>query len=371
MKFTKASGFLGFMALTAIASPLIQADDSGWYIGGNVGESDATIDNERIAENLLEGGFATTAFDENDSDTGYKLFWGYQFNRYFALEGGYFDLGEFDFTATTFPVGTLNGNLDIKGVNVDLVGFLPFTDKFSAFGRVGVNHAETESSFSGTGAVNVINPNASEREANLKLGAGLQYDFNDNWAMRLETERYRINDTVGNKGDVDLVSLGVIYRFGAAPEPVAPVVREPVRAPVVVAAPPPPPAPKFVKYTLSANELFGFDSAEVRMPQPQLDTIASALKGEGSPQQIVISGYTDRLGSDAYNQKLSERRALGVKNYMISKGIAPDRLIAVGRGEVDPVVECSDTNKTALIKCLAPNRRIEIDEMIIVKEVKK
>jgi OOP family OmpA-OmpF porin len=369
---------LGFMALAAMSSPLTQAEDSGWYdsgwyMGGNIGQSKADLDDERIAQNLLEGGFATTVFDENDSDTGYKLFGGYQFNRYFALEGGYFDLGEFDFTATTIPVGTLSGNLKLKGVNVDLVGFLPFTEKFSAFGRAGVNYAETKDSFSGTGAVNVVNPNASEREANLKLGVGLQYDFNDAWAMRLETERYRINDAVGNKGDVDLVSLGVIYRFGAAPEPVAPVVIKPVaivRPPVVVVAPPPP-APRFVKYTLSANELFAFDSSEVRLPQPQLDEIAKALKGEGSPEQIVITGYTDNLGSDSYNQKLSERRSLGVKNYMVSKGVAPDRLIAVGRGEVDPVAVCNDTNKPALIKCLAPNRRIEIDEMTIVKEVKK
>jgi OmpA-OmpF porin, OOP family len=372
MKLIKASRMLSFMAFAAIASSTALADDSGWYLGANVGQSKSDIDDDRITKNLLQGGFSTTSIDENNRDTGFKLLGGYQFNRYVSVESGYFDLGKFDFTAQTLPLGTLTGEIKLKGINVDIVGFVPFTEKLSAFGRVGVNYADTKDSFHGTGAVNVVDPEASQRQSNLKLGLGLQYDFNDVWAMRLETERYRINDAVGNKGDVDFASVGIVYRFGTTPPPapIAPVIVEPIRAPVVIAVQPPP-ARRFVKTTLSANELFAFDSAEVRLPQPQLDVIAKALRGEGAPNRIVISGYTDRLGSDAYNQKLSERRALGVKNYMISKGVEPERLIAEGRGEVDPVVECKETNKPLLIKCLTPNRRVEIDEMTIVKEVKK
>jgi OOP family OmpA-OmpF porin len=189
--------------------------------------------------------------------------------------------------------------------------------------------------------------------------------------MRLEAERYRINDAVGHTGDIDLLSVGVVYRFGAKPMAAAVITPPPTTpAPVPVVAPPKP-APKFEKYTLSATELFSFDSSAVNLPQAKLEEIATAVKGEGSPKQVVIVGYTDRLGSDEYNQKLSERRAFAVKEYMIGRGIAADRLVAEGKGEADPVIECTDKNKAELIKCLAPNRRVEIDEVKIVREVSK
>lgn len=366
MKFIKASGMFGLMALVAATTSVVKADDAGWYMGGNIGQSTADIDNDRITKNLLDGGFSEIMLDNDDRDTGYKLFGGYQFNRNFALEGGYFDLGEFSYSATTMPMGTLDGNMKLRGINLDLLGFIPFNEKFSAFGRVGVNYAEAKDRFSGTGAVNVLSPRADERDTNLKLGAGVQYAFTDALAMRVETERYRINDAVGNKGDIDMVSVGLVYRFGAKSAPVA-VVQQPRPAPAPVA--PPPPAPRTEKYTLSANELFTFDSSAVRQPQAKLDEIATALKGDGSPDEIVIVGYTDRLGSDEYNQKLSERRAIAVKNYLMNKGIESNRLRAEGRGEADPVVMCDEQNKAALISCLSPNRRVEIEKMTIVREV--
>src|SRR5487761_2302035 len=217
MKLAKASVALGLVALAAIASPLAVADDTGWYGGGNVGQSRAKIDDARITSNLLGSGFATSSISNDDSDTGYKLFGGYKFNKYFALEAGYFDLGKFGFAATTAApnAGTLNGNIRLKGVNLDAVGILPINEKFSALGRLRLNFAEARDSFSGTGAVNVLNPSPSKREANVKFGAGLQYDFNPALGMRFDAERYRINDAVGNKGDIDLLSLGLVYRFSA------------------------------------------------------------------------------------------------------------------------------------------------------------
>ena len=213
MKLARASQTLGLVVLAAIASPYAVADDTGWYGGVNIGQSKAKIDDAHITSNLLGGGFATSSISNDDSDTGYKLFAGYKYNKNFAVEGGYFDLGQFGFTATTVPAGTLNGNLKLKGLNLDAVGILPINEKFSAFGRVGMNYAESKDSFSGSGAVNVLNPNPSKREANLKFGAGLQYDFNQSIGMRAEAERYRINDAVGSKGDIDVLSVGLVYRF--------------------------------------------------------------------------------------------------------------------------------------------------------------
>ena len=231
MKFARASGTLGLAVLAVACSPFALADDMGWYGGFNFGQSSAKIDDAKITSNLLGGGFASASVTNDDSDTGYKLFGGYRLNKNFALEGGYFDLGKFGYTATTVPAGTLTGTIKLRGLNLDLVGIVPINEKFSAFGRIGLNYAEARDSFSGTGSVTVLNPSPSKRDVNYKLGLGIQYDFTPSLGMRVEAERYRIDDAVGSKGDVDLVSVGLLYRFGgkssaparrsAAPEPVA------------------------------------------------------------------------------------------------------------------------------------------------------
>lgn len=73
---------------------------------------------------------------------------------------------------------------------------------------------------------------------------------------------------------------------------------------------------------------------------------------------VMVSGYTDRISSEAYNQKLSERRANEVKAYIVSQGIDASRLQAVGKGESEPVVDCKGVKGKKLIECLAPNPRI-------------
>lgn len=217
MKSIKVSGTLKVAALAvlaAIASPYTMAEDSGWYVGANAGQSSAKIDDGGIANSLLGGGFSMTSISNDKHDAGYKIFGGYRFNQNFALEGGYFDLGKFGYTATTLPAGTLRGDIKLKGLNLDVIGILPISEKFSAFGRVGLNYAEARDSFIGSGAVIVLNADPRKRDTNVKFGLGLQYDFTQSLGMRVEAERYRINDAVGNKGDIDLISLGLIYQFG-------------------------------------------------------------------------------------------------------------------------------------------------------------
>ena len=131
----------------------------------------------------------------------------------------------------------------------------------------------------------------------------------------------------------------------------------------------PAPAPKFERYTLSAKELYEFDTWTLRMPQPKLDEIARALVDNPRIDRVTITGHTDRLGSEEYNQKLSEKRAQTVKQYLVDQGVAANRLEAIGRGESQPVVQCDDADRAKLIKCLEPNRRVVVEEFTVERRV--
>lgn len=374
MNFTKASGMVSLFALALSTGTLAMADDSGWYSGVNAGQSRAKIDDPRIVGGLAAGGFSATAISNDYLHFGFKAFGGYQFNKYIALESGYFDLGEFGFLANTLPAGTLNGTIKVKGLNFDAVVSLPFTDKFSVFGRGGLNYAEAKDNFSGSGLVIVTNPNRSKRSPNYKFGAGLQYDFTQAFGLRLEAERYRIDDAVGNKGDIDLFSAGLLYRFGReapAPAPVAP----PPPPPVVAAAPapeppapppPPPPPPKPKRVAFGADSLFDFGKATVKPAgRKALEQFAGELKGTDFTV-ITVIGYSDRIGAQAYNQKLSTRRAEAVRDYLVgSLGIPASKTDVKGMDGAEPVTkpdECVGQKRTAkLIACLQPDRRVEVE----------
>jgi OmpA-OmpF porin, OOP family len=254
MKFNKTSVMLGIAALASLtALPAVAQDKTGWYVGGNLGRTGASIDDDRIRRGLAGQGLGTVSIDDHDTNHGYKVFGGYQFHPNFAVEAGYFDLGHFGYTANTSPAGSLAGQVRFKGVNLDLVGLWPITERFTALARVGVTSERARGSFSSTGAVSLpFAASTSERATNVKFGVGAMYDFTPSLGVRLEAERYRVNDSIGNRGHVDMVSVGLVYRFGAAPQPVrvvapapAPVyvapAPAPAPAPIVVAPPPPPP----------------------------------------------------------------------------------------------------------------------------------
>ena len=114
--------------------------------------------------------------------------------------------------------------------------------------------------------------------------------------------------------------------------------------------------------TIEAEKLFGFDKSKLQEgSKPVLDAAAAKIKANPAVGLVLVTGHTDRLGSEAYNQKLSERRANTVKEYLISQGVDSSRLQAVGKGESEPVVTCDGTKKTKkLIECLQPNRRVVI-----------
>ena len=151
------------------------------------------------------------------------------------------------------------------------------------------------------------------------------------------------------------------------PAPPAPA-PAPAPAPTPKPAPPPPaPAPKpepkpeakpkpvAEKVTFAADVLFDFDKAVIKPEgKSKLDDLANKVRGINLEVVIAI-GHADSIGSDAYNQKLSVRRAESVKAYLVSKGIEPNRIYTEGKGEKQPVA----SNKTADGR--AKNRRTEIE----------
>jgi OmpA-OmpF porin, OOP family len=172
-----------------------------------------------------------------------------------------------------------------------------------------------------------------------------------------------------NKVWMLLVALALAA--GCATEPPKP---EAQPAPVPAPKPPPPPAPKprapepekpkpepekpkpvAEKVTFAADVLFDFDKAVIKPEgKSKLDDISNKAKGVNLEVVIAI-GHADSVGSDAYNQRLSVRRAESVKAYLVSKGIEANRVYTEGKGEKQPVAD----NKTADGR--AKNRRVEIE----------
>jgi OmpA-OmpF porin, OOP family len=119
--------------------------------------------------------------------------------------------------------------------------------------------------------------------------------------------------------------------------------------------------PVIEKVTLQTDALFDFDKAVIRTDaRDKLDDLTAKMKGINL-EVVIAVGHADRLGSDAYNLKLSARRAEAVKNYLVSKGIPANRVYTEGKGERQPVKNCTERNRAALIACLQPNRRVEVE----------
>ena len=119
------------------------------------------------------------------------------------------------------------------------------------------------------------------------------------------------------------------------------------------------------KITLASKALFDFDKA-VLSPEGKaaIDSeIISKLNGVQKLELVLVTGHTDRIGTQQYNQRLSERRADAVRDYLVSKGVPRDKIETLGMGKTQPVpgVVCNQKALKELIACLAPNRRVEVE----------
>jgi len=143
------------------------------------------------------------------------------------------------------------------------------------------------------------------------------------------------------------------------PPPAAPMA-QPAPPPAAAPTPPPPPPvvaakPSAQKVTYAADTFFDFDKSVLKAEgKAKLDDLISKMSGIQT-EVIIAVGHTDSVGTDAYNQKLSERRADAVKAYLVSKGVEKNRVYTEGKGEKQPIA----SNSTA--EGRAKNRRVEIE----------
>lgn len=129
-------------------------------------------------------------------------------------------------------------------------------------------------------------------------------------------------------------------------------------------APEAPLPPRATIEKVSADGLFAFGKAtidEASEGAAALDALATKLAASPHPVKIInVIGHSDRIGNDRANLRLSEQRANAVRAYLVERGVPADRITAVGRGSVEPVVDCEGQRGDALKDCLAPNRRVEV-----------
>ncbi|MCQ9091135.1 OmpA family protein [Vibrio alginolyticus] len=322
----------------------MNADDSAWATEPapvNAASSLPPFDNGHF---YLGGRLGWTAYEDAcgsdaeycDNDTlGYGLYGGYQFNDWLALEGGVTSYGS---PESRYAAGKVEA--DIYGTEVAVKLGYPLTERMEVFTRLGGAWQRIDKDFS------QMPDSIESSEWNILSSLGLSYRISQRWSLRGE---YQFIDGVGDadvdQADQHFTSVGLTYHFGQ-PEPVI-VEEEP--APVVV---PPPVETVRTPISLSAESLFGFDSSEIKNGT-SLDLLAQQLRDYPN-DTIRIIGYTDSSGAEAYNMKLSERRAQSVADYLAQQGIDASRLTVIGMGENGPIA----SNDTA--EGRAQNRRVEV-----------
>lgn len=159
----------GAAAMTMSAGAIAQQQQSGFYVGGDIGNVDF----------------------EDEDDTGFRVSAGYQFNRNFAAEVGYVSL---------FDKRISGANLEVDGFELVGVGKMPLANNFSVYGKLGFLMWDAKASAFGI--------SDSEDGTDLTYGIGLQYDVSRNFGLRGQWQRYDVDDA-----DADMFSIGLVYRF--------------------------------------------------------------------------------------------------------------------------------------------------------------
>ncbi|MFU2059247.1 porin OmpA [Avibacterium volantium] len=278
----------------------------------------------------------------------YGVFGGYQITDNFAVELGYDDFGR----AKLRKAGKTVAKHTNHGAHLSLKASYPVLEGLDVYGRVGA--ALIRSDYKNKkGTTTLLGEDAHSLKVSPVFAGGLEYNLPSLPELALRVEYQWVNgvgrleqngERVDYTPNIGSVSAGLSYRFGQG-------------APVV--------APKVVSKTfaLSSDVTFAFGKSNLR---PEAQSTLDGIYGEIAQLKsanVAVAGYTDRIGSEASNLKLSQRRAETVANYLVSKGVSQNAISATGYGEANPVTgtKCDAVKgRKALIACLADDRRVEI-----------
>jgi OOP family OmpA-OmpF porin len=193
MRATKiiAAAVLALSGLVAVS----QATAQGFYIGGSIGQSD--FDDGNAVPALITSGTV------DGSDTGFKIFGGYQFNQNFGVEIAYVDLGQASYSGSFSGATVTGGTVKASGLNMSAVGTLPLGSNFALFGKAGLFIWESKAN-DVTGGVPF---SGTEDGTDLSVGLGASFNLTKNLTLRAEWERYKA------VGDIDLLSVGIVFKF--------------------------------------------------------------------------------------------------------------------------------------------------------------
>ena len=195
MKLAHSMASLALLTLTSMFPALASAQDAGGYVGGSLGQSN--FDDGNAIPDLITSGTV------HGTDTGYKIFVGYQFNQNFGLEFAYVDLGEASYRGSYFGLSVTGGTVKVSGLNISAVGTLPLNPSFALFGKVGMFSWDAKANDI-TGGVPF---SGKDDGTDLSFGLGASYNINKNVSVRGEWERYQAI------GDIDLLSVGLVVKF--------------------------------------------------------------------------------------------------------------------------------------------------------------
>nr|AEC04330.1 outer membrane protein A [Pasteurella multocida] len=294
---------------------------------------------------------ATFGFKRNSVT--YGVFGGYQITDNFAVELGYDDFGRAKLRMAEKDQKAKDAAKHTNhGAHLSLKASYPVLDGLDIYARVGAALIRSDYKVydhSDPAKLPQFKRTHSTQVSPVFAG-GLEYAFMPELALPVEYQWVnnvgQVKDVLGERvdyrPDIGSVTAGLSYRFGQS-----------VYVPEVVSK----------TFTLNSDVTFGFDKADLK---PAAQNVLDGIYGEIAQLKsasVAVAGYTDRLGSDAYNLKLSQRRADTVANYLVAKGVAQNAISATGHGEANPVTgnKCDSVKgRKALIACLADDRPVEI-----------
>lgn len=205
------------LLVSGLALSLPAAAESNLYLGGTFAKSYTQSSSVGLDATLAAQGI-TAQSTVNSKDSSYKFYAGYQVTPYFAVEGGYVNLGKVDAAGTftaPFPGGTFTDHIQASGWNADAVGTFPVRENVSLYGRLGWVRAKVTANVVANGAFGTMLLPSEATSTGTHYGIGGQYKLNPNWAVRAEYEQF---NKVGNplttgQGDIHLYGVSVQYHF--------------------------------------------------------------------------------------------------------------------------------------------------------------